>query len=224
MIPFATMSNLNVGKWRPLPNGNQAATIFESGVYTKFDSDEVLEVWENPVTGEKRKPWRFIGGPLSVEIGPDGMVTGEMATLKQKPLQLQVFGDTVMIPTASAFSFPNPMRPEAYPKESAGDTFWWDSHYVFFGNLKDVTNRNLTSVPSHVQFQNLVSWHPWWGMGGQPGRTWGRAYGAKIRGPEEIPAAYRKALEDQTPEIFDTDNWTEPREDFREYMADRHGK
>ncbi|MGY8963944.1 MAG: DUF1838 family protein [Rhodospirillales bacterium] len=223
LIPFATMSNFNVGKWRTLPNGNQAAKVFEAGVYTKFDSDEVLEVWENPVTGEKRKPWRFIGGPLSVEIGPDGMVTGDLATLKPKPLQLQVFGDTVMIPSASAFSFPNPMTPEAFPKESAGDTYWWDSHYVYFANLKDVVNREITSVQSHIQFQNLVSWHPWWGMGGQPGRTWGRAYGAKISGPEQIPAAYLKAFEDQTPEIFDTDNWTEPRDDFPEYMADRHG-
>lgn len=222
LIPFATMSNLNVGKWRTLPNGNQAATIFESGVYTKFDSDEVLEVWENPITGEKREPWRFIGGPLSVEIGPDGVVTGEMATLKPKPLQVQVFGDSIMIPTASAFSFPNPMRPEAFPKESAGDTFWWDSHYVFFASLKDALNPEITSIKSHIQFQNLVSWHPWWGLGGHEGRTWGRAYGTKIDGPEDIPAPYRKALEDQTPEIFDTDNWTEPREDFAEYMADRH--
>jgi len=222
LIPFATMSNLNVGKWRTLANGNQAATVFESGYYTKFDSDEVLEVWKNPVTGEKRKPWRFIGGPLSVEIGPDGVITGEGATLKPERLQVQVFGDTVMFPTASAFSFPNPMRPEQFPTESAGDTFWWDSHYVFFATMKDVLNRNLTSIPSHIQFQNLVSWHPWWGMGGHEGRTWGRAYGSKINSLDDIPKAYRKGLEDQTPEIFDTDNWTEFREDFGEYMEDRH--
>ena len=221
LIPFATMSNLNVGKWRTLPNGNQAATVFESGVYTKFDSDEILTEWVNPITGEKRKPWRFLGGPLSVEIGPEGTVTGEGATLKPERLQVQVFGDTVMIPSASAFSFPSPIKPEAFPTESAGDTFWWDSHYVYFASLKDVMNRTLSSIPSHVQFQNLVSWHPWWGMGGQPGRTWGRAYGSKIKSFDDIPKAYRKGLEEQTPEIFDTDNWTEFREDFSEYMADR---
>ncbi len=221
LIPFATMSNLNVAKWRTLENGNQAATVFESGVYTKFDSDEILTEWENPITGEVRKPWRFIGGPLSVEIGPDGVITGEGATLKPEGLQVQVYGDTVMIPTASAFSFPNPISPDQYPKESAGSRFFWDSHYVFFANINDVLNRELTSIPSHVQFQNLVSWHPWWGLGEHPGRTWGRAYGAKISGPDGIPSQYRKGLEDQTPEIFDTDNWTEFREDFSEYMAER---
>jgi hypothetical protein len=222
LIPFATMSNLNVAEWRRKPNGNQAATVFEAGYYTKFDSHETLEVWENPVTGEKRKPWRFIGGPLSVEIGPDGVVTGEGATLKPERLQVQVFGDTVMFPTASAFSFPNPMRPEQYPKESAGDTYYWDSHYVYFATMKDVLNRDLTSIPSHIQFQNLVSWHPWWGMGGHEGRTWGRAYGSKINTLDDVPKNYRKGLEDQTPEIFDTGNWTAFREDFDEYMEDRH--
>jgi len=222
LIPFATMSNLNVAEWRRKPNGNQAATVFEAGYYTKFDSHETLEVWENPVTGEKRKPWRFIGGPLSVEIGPDGVVTGEGATLKPERLQVQVFGDTVMFPTASAFSFPNPMRPEQYPKESAGDTYYWDSHYVYFATMKDVLNRDLTSIPSHIQFQNLVSWHPWWGMGGHEGRTWGRAYGSKINTLDDVPKDYRKGLEDQTPEIFDTGNWTAFREDFDEYMEDRH--
>ena len=221
LIPFATMSNLNVAKWRTLENGNQAATVFESGVYTKFDSDEVLTEWENPITGEIRRPWRFIGGPLSVEIGPDGVITGEGATLKPERLQVQVVGDTVMVPTASAFSFPNPIDPQRYPVESAGSRFFWDSHYVFFANIKDVLNRNLTSIPSHIQFQNLVSWHPWWGLGEHPGRTWGRAYGAKISGPDAIPSQYRRGLEEQTPEIFDTDNWTEFREDFSEYMAER---
>ena len=54
-----------------------------------------------------------------------------------------------------------------------------------------------------------------------PAGTWGRAYGSKISGLDAIPAAYRKGLEEQTPEIFDTDNWTEFREDFSEYMAER---
>ena len=221
LVPMSTMSNLNIAKWKPLPNGNYGATVYESGAYTKFDSDEPLEEFVNPVTGEKREPWRFLGGPLSVEIGPDGIVTGEGATLKPVPLQIQVFGDTVMIPTASAFSFPNPIKPDRYPKESAGDVYYWDSHYVFFANLKDVMNKNLTSIPAHIQFNNLVSFHPWLGMGGVDGRSWGRAYGSKIDSIDDIPTAYRKGLEQQTPEIFDLDNWTEPKEDFREYMAQR---
>ena len=118
LVPLVTMSNLNVAYWRPLKNGNYGATIFESGAYTKFDSYEMLDEFVNPITGEKRKPWRFLGGPLSVEIGPDGIITGEMATLKPVPLQIQLVGDTLMIPTASAFSFPNPIKPDKFQRNS----------------------------------------------------------------------------------------------------------
>ena len=51
------MSNLNIGYWKPLENGNYGATIYEAGIYTKFDSHEVLEEFENPITKKKRKPW-----------------------------------------------------------------------------------------------------------------------------------------------------------------------
>ena len=142
LVPLVTMSNLNVAYWRPLKNGNYGAKVFEAGAYTKFDSYEMLDEFVNPITGEKRKPWRFLGGPLSVEIGPDGIITGEMATLKPVPLQIQLVGDTLMIPTASAFSFPNPIKPDKFPKESSGDIFYWDSHYVFFAQLNDVLNKD----------------------------------------------------------------------------------
>src|SRR5262245_39607072 len=54
LIPLTTMNNLNITKWKPLPNGNYAGTVHESGAYCKFDTDEPLDVFENPITGEKR--------------------------------------------------------------------------------------------------------------------------------------------------------------------------
>ena len=221
LIPLVTMSNLNVAKWRPLDNGNYGASVYEAGVYTKFDSDEVLEEFTNPITGKKRKPWRFLGGPIKVQIGPDGIVTGPTATLKPKEMEIQVLGDTVMIPTASAFSFPNPISPKAFPKESSGEKIYWDSHYVFFSNLKDVLNKSITSIPSHIQFQNLVSFHPWLGMEGVEGRTWGRAYGTKVKSIDQIPEKYLRGIEKETPEIFDIENWKEPGDDYKEYINDR---
>ena len=40
--PMLTMQNLNASTWRQLPNGNYAGTVYEVGVYTKFDTDEVF--------------------------------------------------------------------------------------------------------------------------------------------------------------------------------------
>lgn len=224
LVPLTTMNNLNITKWKPLPTGNYAATVFESGSYCKFDTDEALEVWENPVTGEKRDVWPFVGGPIQAEVGPDGAVTDATATVKPRAQRIDIIGDTVFVPSQSAFSFPNPLKPEDYPKESAGPIYFWDSHFVHAGKLADILNPKLTRAGAFSQFQNLVSWHPWLGMGGKPGRTYGKAYGTKLKSLDDLPKAARATLEKQTPEIFDIESWTKPRLDFPEYLAWRKAK
>ena len=220
--PMLTMQNLNAGTWRKLPNGNYSGTVHEVGVYTAFDTDEVLEYWENPVTGEKREIWQFVGGPLSVEFGPSGIITGPEATLKPKEMRMDVLGDKLIVPSQSAFSFPNPFKPDKWPKEAGAPMYYWDSHYMFSANVSDVLNPDIASAPSTVQFQNLVSFHPWLGMGSTPGRTYGKALGAKLRSLDDVPKAARAAFEKKTPEIFDLKNWgSTPRNDFAEYMQKR---
>lgn len=219
--PMLTMQNLNASTWRKLPNGNYAGTIYEVGVYTRFDTDEVVEEWENPVTGDKRKIWQFVGGPLSVQFGPDGIVTGPEATLKPKEMRMDVLGDTLIVPSQSAFSFPNPFTADKWPKEAGEPVYYWDSHYMHATSVAAVLDPGVASAPGAVQFQNLVSFHPWLGMGKTPGRTYGKALGAKLRSLDELPGPVRSALERKTPEIFDLKSWTKPRNDFAEYMMER---
>ncbi|MEZ5513697.1 MAG: DUF1838 family protein [Steroidobacteraceae bacterium] len=221
LLPMLTMQNLNAARWRPLPNGHYAGKVYEVGVYTKFDTDEVVDTWRNPVTGEDRKIWQFFGGPLSVEIGPDGIVTGPEATLKPKEMRIDVLGATVITPNHSAFSFPNPFKEDKWPKEAGGPTFFWDSHYFHAASLADVLNPDLSRVISVTQFQNMVSFHPWLGMGKTPGRTYGKGLGSKLRSLDDVPAAARAVLEQRAPEIFELDKWTKPRIDFMEYMQER---
>jgi hypothetical protein len=219
--PIFTMLNLNAASWKPLPNGNFHASGREVGVYTKFDTDEVIDVWENPVTGEKREVWEFIGGPISVEIGPEGLVTGAGATLKPKEMRPDVLGEMLILTNQSAFSFPNSLNPETWPKEAGGPTFYWDSHYYYAARVSEVLDGGLPSVPAAVQYQNLVSFHPWLGMGRTPGRTYGKGLGAKLTSLDDLPPPVRSALEKRTPEIFDLDAWTKPRNDFAEFVQKR---
>lgn len=219
LVPFFTMNNLSVTKWRPLPNGNYQATGAECGVYCRFDTDEVLDVWENPITGEKRPVWEFLGGPLTAEIGPDGATTGGVAELKPVSLRMEVLGDMLFVPTQSDRSYPNPFDPKKWPTESPGPTTYWDSHFVYAAKVEDVVNPALHAAPAFCQFQNLGSWHPWLGLGGHEGRTYGKAYGAKLKSVDDIPPAVRAGFDKKTPEIFSFDSWTAPHIDFKDYMA-----
>ncbi|MBM4234273.1 MAG: DUF1838 domain-containing protein [Gammaproteobacteria bacterium] len=219
--PMLTMQNLNAGTWRPLPNGNYQGLIREVGVYTAFDTDDYVDHWINPVTQDKREIWPFFGGPLSVEIGAQGTVTGPEATLKPKEMRFDVMGDQLLLPNQSAFSFPNPFKPEQWPKEAGEPMFYWDSHYFFAASLSEILDPKISSAQSTVQFQNLVSFHPWLGMGRTPGRTYGKGLGTKLRSLDEMPKAPRVLLEKHAPQIFDLPSWQAPRLDFMEYMQQR---
>jgi hypothetical protein len=219
--PLFTLLNYNVVRWRPGENGRYIGQSFESGVVAGFDSDTALTTWRNPVTDEDREVWHFVGGPLEVTLGPDGIETGENATLKPEPLRINSLGGFVFVPTQSSFSLPNPFRPEKWPKESSGERIYWDSFYTFQSRVDDLLDRDVASVPAAIQFQNLVTWHPWLGMGQREGRTFGRSYGAKIPGPAALPAEVRRSLEAHTPEIFDLDGWDKPRNDYMDFAAAR---
>ena len=221
LIPFFTMNNLNLTRWSALENGNFATVGAECGVYCKFDTDEVLDVWENPITHEKRKVWEFIGGPLKTTIGPDGIVTDGAAELKPDVLRMEILGDKVFMPTQAALSMPNPFTPEKWPKSSSGKTRYWDSLLVASADVEDIADPNVANVRAFLQFQNLGSWHPWLGMGGYEGRTYGRAYGTKLASLDELPKSVLNGIEAKTPEIFDFESWETPRIDMLDYMNAR---
>lgn len=218
LIPFYTMNNLNVRRWAPQPDGSFKAQVFECGTYSKFDTDEPLDEWDNPITGERIKVWNFLGGPLSLTVGADGNIaTGAETTVKPKPLNFQVFADTVFMLQASAFSYPNPFKPSEWPKESSGERSYWDSHYLFAAKLADVLDPARASAPAFIQLQNLVSWGYWIRMGQTPGRTWGRGFGAKLASLDELPRLVRAEMEKKTPKIFDLNSWTDFVDEVGEY-------
>ncbi len=215
--PLYTLQNLSAATWRALPNGHYAATQREAGVYTQFDTDELLEQWRNPVTDDVREPFHFRGGPISIEIGPDGVITGAGATLKPRSMRLDVLGDTVLLPTESAFSFPTPFKEQEWPKEAGDPTYYWDSHYLFAARIAEILDESVSFARSVVQYQNLISFHPWMGMGKTPGRTYGKALGVKLGALAELPVAVGALFEAKTPEIFDLSTW-QPTREFGDYM------
>lgn len=218
LIPLYTMNNLNIRRWDPQPDGSFKVKVFECGTLSKFDTEEPLEDWDNPITGERIKAHHFRGGPLSLTVAADGSIsTGAAATVKPEPLNFQFIDDSIYMLQASAFSYPNPFQPDEWPKESSGAEAFWDSHYIYMAKLDDVTNPDITQAPSYIQLQNLTSWSPWLRMGQTPGRGWGRGFGKKISGVDDIPAFARADLERRHPQIFDLDSWTELVDEWGDY-------
>ena len=211
LIPFFTMNNYVVQKWVPGEDSTYEVQHYEVGYYSKFDTTEPLDDWENPLTGEVVKLPHFVLGPVYRGYGPE--MGKSSATFAPDPMNITMIGDRVYVPTLSKFEFPNSLSPEEWGPYSSGPTIYWDSMLVYSANVRDVFDTKKTSVPAEMHMQNLVSWAPFMKLGQSPGRTMVRAYGQHISGYEALPKDIRENLKKYTPEIFDIDAWTEVRMD-----------
>ena len=167
----------------------------------------------------------FRGGPLSLTVTRDGSLsTGAAATVKPEPLNLQFIDDSIYMLQASAFSYPNPFQPDEWPKESSGAEAYWDSHYIYMAKINDVVDPETTQAPAYIQLQNMTSWSPWLRMGQIPGRSWGRGFGKKIAGVDDIPAFARADLERRHPQIFELDSWTDLVDEWGDHKREHSAK
>lgn len=218
LIPFFSMNNYVIQKWTPTEDAEFEVQHYEVAYYSKFDSAEPLDEWENPLTGETVKLPHFVLGPVPRAYGP-GM--GESpASFAPDPMNITMIGDRVYIPTLTKLRFPNAMTPEEWGPYSNGPTTYWDSMLVYSADVEDVFNDDLTHVDAEMHMQNLVSWAPYFKLGQSPGRTMVRAYGQHISGYDALPKDIRANLEKYTPEIFDLEAWTDIRIDSIELAAE----
>lgn len=215
LIPFFTMNNYVVQEWVPIEDNSYELQHYEVAYYSKFDTAEPLEEWENPLTGEVIEVPHFVLGPVYRSYAPD--MSQSSASFASDPLNITMIGDRVYIPTLSKFAFPNSLSPEEWGPYSNGPTTFWDSMLVYSADVQDVFDETKTHVPAEMHMQNLVSWAPYFKLGQTPGRTMVRAYGQHISGYDALPADIRKNLEKYTPEIFDIKAWTDVRMDSIEY-------
>lgn len=219
IIPFFTMNNYVVQKWSPGEGaGDFLVEHYEVGYYSKFDEEEPIDIFKNPLTDETVEMPHFVLGPLTREYTAER--SDNRATFAPDPLNITMIGDRVYIPTLTTFAFPNRMPPGDWGPYYTGPMTYWDSMLVFSADVEDVFNDKLTHTDAEMHMQNLVSWAPFLKLGQSPGRTMVRAYGQHISGYDALPENIRKNLKKHTPEIFDIESWTETRLDSVDMVND----
>jgi len=205
------MNNYIIQKWKPSSNSSFDVMHYEVAYYSKFDSEDAISDWENPLTGEIVELPHFVLGPVPRYYGPD-MAAG-VDSFAPDPLNITMIGDRVYIPTLTRIRMPNMLSLDEWGPYGGPSTNYWDSMLVYSADIEDVLDDEKHSVEAEIHMQNLVSWAPYLKLGGSPGRTMVRAYGQHISGFADLPEKVRESLRTYTPEIFDLENWTETRID-----------
>lgn len=221
---FYSMINYNVTQWRQVDETTHTYRMYECALYTPFDEWDTLDTFKNPFTGDTVEPMTYLIGPIDVTVTPEGSDTGPEATIKPVSMDWTIMGDTVWVPVQSEFSFPNPISPEEWPKESSGPTVTWHSFISFQASLPDIENADLKAIRALNHYQENVTWAPWLEMAGRPGFSLSRGFGMKFLSMDEIPPEPMALLQARVPEMFDLDNWQGVRNNYRDFMTSRKPK
>jgi hypothetical protein len=209
-VPFFTMNNVLVDYWEPKEDEQYEMRKYEVGFYTKFDSYEPLEVFDNPITGTRHPIHHFRLGPVPRLYTRDGVIA---MGFTPKLLPIELWGDRVFVATQSIESVPDMVRP--------GRTNYVNSFMTFSALIDDIANPEVKSAPVHMQLQNKTRWQAWMGMGDRPGGTVARGYGTKIPSLNALPPAVMAGVRKFVPEILDTENWSEFVFEDTEYLKER---
>lgn len=209
-VPFFTMNNILVDYWQPKGDDQHEMRKYEVGFYTRFDSQEPLEEFLNPVTGKTSAIHHFRLGPVPRLYTPSGVIA---MGYTPKLLPIEVIGERVFLATQSIESRPDMVNP--------GRTSYTNSFMTMSASLADIIDPAVLSAPVHVQLQNKNRWAPWMGMEDRPGGTVARGFGGKVASLDALPKTVIEGARRFVPEIFDTANWHDFVFEDSEYLKSR---
>ncbi len=222
--PFYSLLGCNVTIWDASKAPTFRYRMYESQLYCEFDTDKVIDEWANPFTGKTVRVHHYTTGPIEGKVAPAGSETDELATIKPQDMEWVVFGDMLYIPIFSDALFPTPFTKEEWPEEYAGDKIRWHSFITLAASIAELSNPDNYSVRAVSQYQENVTFGPWQQMAGHPGFSISRGFGEKLLSEDEIPPRHRAIVESRVPEIFDREQWGEPRDGgVRDYIKKKRG-
>ena len=209
-IPLFTLNNILVDYWTPKGDDQYEMRKYEVGFYSRHDSHEILEHFDNPITGKREAIHQFLLGPVPRVYTPDGVIA---MGFTPKALPIEVIGDRVFLATESIENRPDIVHP--------GKTTYVNSFMTMSAPLQDVINPAVMSAPSHLQLQNKTRWAPWMGMDDRAGGTVARGFGGKISSLEALPKSVYDGARKLVPKIFETESWNEFLFEDSEFLKQR---
>jgi hypothetical protein len=221
-VPMVGFRGIQKSHWRPHAHGGYANDDYDVGFYVDYHTREILEHWDNPLTGKAVEVFHYRGGPSGghfrvgaeggdVYGGPDG--------------RWSTAGNQLWHTSTRSGSRRNPLQPDDWPQASSGEMILGSSSQSLTGRVDDVRNPDVHQAPSMQIWTNPVSWMPWMEMGQRPGfNTW-HWIGAKGVSREDLDPQLVAAVEKVWPGYVNDDTvWQEPTSGRTDYMRIKRGK
>ena len=195
-------------------------------VYMDPETDEIIDTWLNPWSGEEVEVMHVANDPVNLrapmyERNEDGEATMEV--------NLRHYGDVVARSSEIPLFYTNPLGGEYQPY--VGGTYHAMEIFNSFYNAEKLLDNDATSIgQSHLGWSRVAKWLPWFKMGDRAGVMVFNASGFSTFDKDKVPERLVEILNEryplywEPPELGDNrpneTSWTV----FKKMIEDREGE
>lgn len=190
-MPIMRLDGFNVGRAIKQADGSYQWLSREVAYYRDLKTGQIMDKWENPLTGKTNDILHVINDPVNGKFAP--------ATFN---VPWRVKGDDVFLTTDVPLAYPNALQPADFPEESTGPTYFASEHFLFFAKMADFDNPKLTSVPSTYAWTRTGPWLPWMKLGQRPGYVLYSGQGKKLKSAADLDPVVREVTEKNHPHFM----------------------
>jgi len=209
--------------------GENVYRIFnrEFAVYKDLESGRYLDRWENPLNGETVDVFPIQNRTVTAEIAPiiKQDFDGTMVECPFNPpwiVQLGTAFSVLEVHTA----FPNPMKPEEWPRESAGPINRTSEMFNRAANYAELADPDSPHADCTGTWVRISPWLPWMLMGQSEGHLLYRTFIQRTGEVSNLPPQLLDYTTKNYPEFLSapaSSMWGTPNDSsFSVYMEKRH--
>lgn len=201
----------NIGRMMRVDGGWRLLTR-EVGLYKLPNTDQIVNIWQNPFTGDSNKCVHVWNDPVNQQFllhGPRGDF--------RVPTTMQ--GDDIYWHSEIFLNYKSPLSRKEYPNQAQSDTYQSTEMFQFFCKRQDMLS-NKASADCLISWVRVGQWLPWMEMGDRPGRLIYHCRGRKLKnGFADLSDSVRTFVLEQHPEYSAAPtNYSTPNETSWTYM------
>ena len=187
------LKGLVKSQWTPAGPNQFEQLNFDHGLFCDAKTGEVLDTYDNPLTGKTNRPLHYKSGPFGNQVKPvkdDG---------EPFVLPWRIVGDQISV-TQSAFGQRDSyLSPEEWGLASTGSPMFMNTSSTYIADVDEVVDPANMSVPADHIWTFLAPYPAWMLMGDQPGYVLWRWVGRKITDPQELDPYIVSEIEKRLP-------------------------
>ena len=199
--PLLGFEGFAVNRVVPQDDGSFYAFINEVAYYKDPRTDEIINSWDNPFTGENVEVFQLHAGPLTSHVTKVRKFEQKDGSFVEKPFLLPwyVRGDDAFISIEFNDVRDNPLQPDEWPRESVGEKIRVSESMQFMTKMPLLADPAVTRVNATMSWTLLRSWLPWMLMGRREGHLFYRNVVQKVGSIDDLPRRIVKETEKRFP-------------------------